>query len=304
MGYVLRTKLTFLTGITGSDSGITALTKYPGLLVSLIALLDDKSENVALNSSKCLINISADREASDKLLDLNMKEYCPPLQRPCQNIVSTTLNFVLQPGNKLAQNCLMILLNLSYHKFEKIIDLMETSDFSLDDVIDALVKKQVNNTDLDYLGPVLSNLSQSGRVRKHILNKNKGVVQRLLPFVNYPGKVLRKGLVGILKNCCFEQDAHDWLLGDDVDILPQLLLPLAGGEEFDDEDNDKLPLDLQYLPEDKQREKDAEIRLVERKIAVACVVPSKLQMYFFLQTHFVRDFDSIMCKTIKPGVYS
>lgn len=50
------------------------------------------------------------------------------------------------------------------------------------------------------------------------------------------------------------------MLGSQVDILPRLLLPLAGPEEFDDEDNDKLPLDLQYLPEDKTRESEPEIR--------------------------------------------
>ena len=55
-------------------------------------------------------------------------------------------------------------------------------------------------------------------------------------------------------------DAHEWLLGEDVDILPHLLLPLAGPEEFDEEDMDKLPPDLQYLEETKKREEDADIR--------------------------------------------
>lgn len=46
----------------------------------------------------------------------------------------------------------------------------------------------------------------------------------------------------------------------EIDLLSRLLLPLAGPEEFDAEDNDKLPDDLQYLPPDKQREDDADIR--------------------------------------------
>ena len=50
------------------------------------------------------------------------------------------------------------------------------------------------------------------------------------------------------------------MLGDKVNILPALLLPLAGPEEFDDEDTDKLPVELQYLGSDKQREADPEIR--------------------------------------------
>ena len=55
---------------------------------------------------------------------------------------------------------------------------------------------------------------------------------------------------------------HKWLLGNEVDILPQLLLPLAGGEEFDEDDMEKLPDDLQYLEHDKKRETDPDIRIL------------------------------------------
>ena len=55
-------------------------------------------------------------------------------------------------------------------------------------------------------------------------------------------------------------DYHKWLLSDEVDILPRLLLPLAGPEEFDEEDTAKLPDDLQYLGDDKTREPEPEIR--------------------------------------------
>ena len=57
-------------------------------------------------------------------------------------------------------------------------------------------------------------------------------------------------------------DYHEWLLGDSVDLLPRLLLPLAGPEEFDDDDMEKLPDDLQYLPPDKSREPDPDIRIM------------------------------------------
>ena len=57
------------------------------------------------------------------------------------------------------------------------------------------------------------------------------------------------------------------MLGDKVDLLPRLLLPLAGPEEFDDDDMERLPVDLQYLPPDKKREKDPDIR----KILVECI---------------------------------
>lgn len=55
-------------------------------------------------------------------------------------------------------------------------------------------------------------------------------------------------------------DHHEFLLSEAVDLLPKLLIPLAGPEEFDEEDNDKLPIDLQYLGEEKTREPDPDIR--------------------------------------------
>ena len=61
-------------------------------------------------------------------------------------------------------------------------------------------------------------------------------------------------------NFLFPSESHEWLLSDAVDILPHLLLPLAGPEEFPEDDMEKLPPDLQYLGDDKQREADPDIR--------------------------------------------
>lgn len=49
----------------------------------------------------------------------------------------------------------------------------------------------------------------------------------------------------MLKNVCFDSARHDWLLSEEVNILPFILLLLAGPEEFNDEENDKLPIELQ-----------------------------------------------------------
>ena len=67
-------------------------------------------------------------------------------------------------------------------------------------------------------------------------------------------------------------DKHEWLLSDCIDLLPHLLLPLAGPEEFDETETDKLPLDLQYLPSTKLREDDIDIRklLIESLLLVTC----------------------------------
>jgi hypothetical protein len=93
------------------------------------------------------------------------------------------------------------------------------------------------------------------------MDKNQWIFQRLLSFVEYEESTIRRGgIIGTLRNCCFDIQHHDVLMSPDIDIVSYLLLPLAGPEEFTDEENDKLPIDLQYLPETKKREKDVKIR--------------------------------------------
>lgn len=56
---------------------------------------------------------------------------------------------------------------------------------------------------------------------------------------------MRKGgIVGLLKNICFDSSRHSYLL-EEIEILPIILLSLAGPEEYTDEENDKFPLELQ-----------------------------------------------------------
>ncbi|XP_059692227.1 protein HGH1 homolog [Gavia stellata] len=111
------------------------------------------------------------------------------------------------------------------------------------------------------LGPLLCNLSQLPEGRRGLLDRSRCSVQRLLPFTQYKDSAVhRRGVVGALRNCCFEYEDHEWLLSEEVDILPFLLLPLAGPEEFPEDEMERLPADLQYLPQDKQREEEPDIR--------------------------------------------
>lgn len=61
---------------------------------------------------------------------------------------------------------------------------------------------------------------------------------------------------------------------------PFLLLPLAGPEDFSEEEMDRLPVDLQYLPPDKQREPDADIRkmLIEAIMLLTATAPGRKQV--------------------------
>lgn len=66
-----------------------------------------------------------------------------------------------------------------------------------------------------------------------------------------------------MKNVSFDTESHPKLMASDssdaTNILPYLLLPLMGPEEYSDEDTEGMLEDLQLLPPDKEREKDNEI---------------------------------------------
>jgi len=67
----------------------------------------------------------------------------------------------------------------------------------------------------------------------------------------------------LFRNCAFVTQAHPLLLSSgSVNFLPYILLPLCGPEEFDLEEQDKFPDELQLLPPDKERESDPNIRLM------------------------------------------
>lgn len=53
-------------------------------------------------------------------------------------------------------------------------------------------------------------------------------------------------------------------MGNNDDFICALLLPLAGptADELTEEENEELPMDLQYLPSNKHRETDRDIQQI------------------------------------------
>ncbi|NWI69082.1 HGH1 protein, partial [Todus mexicanus] len=56
-----------------------------------------------------------------------------------------------------------------------------------------------------HLGPLLCNLTQLAEARRQLLDRSRRSVQRLLPLVQCRDSVAqRRGVVGALRNCCFQ----------------------------------------------------------------------------------------------------
>lgn len=170
--------------------------------MSLLSLLGDPVTAISKDTSLSLINISAKEEGAAALLNLSTEE-CPPLQKPPGNIVVQCLDHIFNKDSRIADQCCMILSNLTRpkHLIEKIVDIIEESGRTFDSLIEIFTKIVYNKgANLHYLGPVLSNLSQSSRVRAYILEKDKCTIQRLLPFTEYKDSLIRRGgIVGKLE---------------------------------------------------------------------------------------------------------
>ncbi|EUC59763.1 cytoplasm protein, putative [Rhizoctonia solani AG-3 Rhs1AP] len=134
--------------------------------------------------------------------------------------------------------------------------------------------------DLHFLASVFANITvvPTGRLALLSLRSETSefALAKLLSFTEHPDTIRRGGVASTLKNCAFHSPAHMAMLkpedetvaippsteeGKGMNLLSFLLLPLAGPEEFDLEDVDKLPASIQFLPDTKKREPDQFIRL-------------------------------------------
>lgn len=194
------------------------------------------------------------------------------------------MRFILDADCPIADAWAMVLSNISRPEshVERVVDELLRDDGAnkLNALVSCFTRLDYNQhkCHLNYLGPIFSNLSQTARCRALICSSDIGsgdLLLRLLPFVQHTSTIRRGGCIGLLKNVCFDSSRHAWLLSPDVNVLPFLLLPLAGGEEYSDEDNEMFPTELQYLDEDKQRESDPDLRkILLESLAQLCATRS------------------------------
>ncbi|KAI0832011.1 DUF383-domain-containing protein [Trametes gibbosa] len=191
-----------------------------------------------------------------------------------------------------------------------------TEALALPLLIDAFVKgappdenqdlsKRMRRGELHFLSSVFANITTIPTGREFFLTPRPSdpfvedtdleyPLAKLLAFTEHKDMIRRGGVASTIKNCAFHTPAHRALLtGEDervtvppstiaapgIDVLPYVLLPLAGPEEFDLEDQELLPAALQFLPPTKKREADPVIRLTHVET-----------MLLFCTTRWGRDY--------------
>ncbi|KIW95477.1 uncharacterized protein Z519_04062 [Cladophialophora bantiana CBS 173.52] len=250
-----------------------AVFKKPQLVpVQDLKLLVRDYPPIAKNALTILINISHDTEIFENLAADDA-------------FVETLLKKITNPKEQTADEIAMLLSNLAKSDhMEKLINLeralpakaVSTSPYALDQLLDCFVKGADGtlnkHANFDYLAYFLADLSKHKVGRDYFLSRRDydGVVpiSKLTVFTEHESHVRRRGVASTIKNVAFEVDKHPLLLAEDtetldgvpgVNILPYILLPLAGSEEFSEEESANMLPDLQLLPPDKARDSDNDI---------------------------------------------
>ncbi|KAE8362476.1 hypothetical protein BDV27DRAFT_131397 [Aspergillus caelatus] len=218
---------------------------------------------IAKNALTMLINLSADQDVLANLADDG-------------DFLETLLTKVTNVKEPNADDVSMLLANLvKSEKMKKLLtikrrvpELVSTSPNAMDQLMDCFVKGAEGalnkNATYDYLSYVFADMSKSKEGRAYFTSRQEydGVVPvtKLTVFTEHQSSIRRKGVASTIKNVAFDIPFHPALFSEDeANILPYILLPIAGPEEFGEEETLTMLPDLQLLPPDKKRDTDNSI---------------------------------------------
>jgi hypothetical protein len=160
---------------------------------------------------------------------------------------------------------------------------LSTSEWAMDQLMDCFVKGATGaynkDADYDYLSYFFADLAKFSKGREYLTtpqehDSNIIPITKIQVFTDHASHIRRLGVASTIKNAAFLVPAHPVLLSNlnpdpalpapsiGANLLPYILLPLMGPEEYSDEDTEGMLDELQLLEPDKEREKDKEIMKV------------------------------------------
>ncbi|ORX78558.1 DUF383/DUF384 domain-containing protein [Basidiobolus meristosporus CBS 931.73] len=252
---------------TTKDSGYLPLFKKHGpQVIGDLKKLCREPTLVAHDALSALINLTSDQEIIEYLNDMGF--------------IKLLVLIIIIPKSILADLACMLLANIS--KSESVCaKLMEATSTPVDSltkshrVIDQLAeifvkgyeRKYNTNAEFHFLASVFANITTIPPGRNFFIDKseadNEAPLSKITCFTEDKHVIRRGGVISTIKNCCFATARHMELLDEEqINVLPSILLPLCGPEEFDLDDMDGMPEEVQLLPESKKREADPHLRRI------------------------------------------
>lgn len=157
---------------------------------------------------------------------------------------------------------------------------LSTSEWAMDQLMDCFVKGAAGaynkDADFDYLSYFFADLAKFSKGREYLTTPQEHdgniiPITKIQVFTDHASHIRRLGVASTIKNAAFLITAHPVLLSNlnpdptlpppsiGANLLPYILLPLMGPEEYSDDDTEGMLDELQLLEPDKEREKDLEI---------------------------------------------
>ncbi|KAF2792576.1 DUF383-domain-containing protein [Melanomma pulvis-pyrius CBS 109.77] len=230
---------------------------------------------IAKNALTVLINISHDVEILRNLANDDA-------------FLGTLLSRITYPKEESANEIAMLLANMAKDdSMQRVLDLkrdipagLSTSKWAMDQLLDCFVKGAEGAynkfANFDYLAYFFADLAKFSEGRIYLTSpqphdSNIIPLTKLQVFTDHASHIRRLGVASTIKNATFHIPAHPILLSNlspdptlppphqGVNLLPYILLPLMGPEEYPPEDTEGMLDECQLLEPDKEREKDTEI---------------------------------------------
>ncbi|KAI8075843.1 uncharacterized protein B0P05DRAFT_450635, partial [Gilbertella persicaria] len=208
----------------------------------------------AHDALRCLINLSSDPLVQQELDDADFVKHIGLLITNAKSVLADLACMLLSNMTKYEPTCVKVI-----QATAEPIDLCQSTRF-LDQLVEVFHKgyKKEYNPEAEYhfLASVFSNVSSIRLGRVFMVERAQ--VDKLSPlskiqiFTEDANVIRRGGADSTIKNCCFETREHERLLDvDDINVLPFILLPLCGNEEYDIEEFEQFPEEIQMLDDDK-----------------------------------------------------
>lgn len=121
----------------------------------------------------------------------------------------------------------------------------------------------------EHISSLLCNISRFENGRNLILNKSNQITEKLLHQIHCSNPVRRKGAIGSIRSCLFDEGVHWWMV-DEINILFYLLLPLITPTPFSE--REKKGMDERLVQEAENPLKVVEKDLEVMKLLLECVL--------------------------------
>ena len=191
--------LDHLLGMTASESGCNYIVERPDVFVEILKLSvyggDPISEKT---SAKCLVNLLANESAVTMVINLASEDVQQVL---CRFLTCSMDNSC---GSNLLCNALCNMTRCAEGGRYISNILLDTPSMGLVKFVATVVSLfKVDLTSFSNLSTLLMNLTQVSRVRVALMSPPGCLLQSLIPLLGFSETTCR-GLIGTIKNCCFE----------------------------------------------------------------------------------------------------